>query len=257
MTVRLEYDDRGVTTITIARPEVKNALDGRLIAGLTARVGEIDPKARCVVLRSEGDAFCAGADIAWMRAMADNTFEENVANARALAAMFARLDELPMPLLTRVQGAAIGGGAGLVAVSDIAVASTGAVFAFSEVRLGILPAVISPYVVRRCGSAFTTAAFTTGVRFDASRALQAGLVDAVAAPDHLDHTLGSFIEGILASGPRAVNAAKRLVRDIASHPASEVRELTVERIAAAPVTAEGQEGLRAFLERRKPNWPTD
>ena len=136
---------------------MKNAFDAQLIAELTEAATAVDRSARCVVLRAEGDAFCAGADVAWMRSTADRTLEENVADSRALAEMFGALDALPMPLLARVQGHAIGGGAGLVAVADIAVASRDATFAFSEVRLGILPAVVSPYVVRKCGVAFTTA----------------------------------------------------------------------------------------------------
>ncbi|MGH2499586.1 MAG: enoyl-CoA hydratase-related protein [Candidatus Limnocylindria bacterium] len=252
--VRLETDERGVAWLTIARPEAKNAFDARLVAELTARLGELDPAARCVVIGSEGDTFCAGADVGWMRAMADYTLEENLADSRALAAMFARLDELPMPLLARVQGAAIGGGAGLVAVADLAVASLDAVFAFSEVRLGILPAVISPYVVRKCGPAFATAAFVTGVRFDARRAHQAGLVESLAAPGELDERLDHFIQTILAGGPRAVIAAKRLVRDVQGRRPDEVRDLTVERIADIRASDEGQEGLRAFLEKRAPRW---
>jgi methylglutaconyl-CoA hydratase len=254
MTVRLDADARGVATITLAKPDKKNAFDAELISELGARLGEIEPSARCVILQSEGDVFCAGADIQWMGSMVDYTQEENVADSRALAALFAKLDSLPMPLLARVQGAAIGGGAGLVAVADIAVASVAASFSFSEVRLGIVPAVVSPYVVRRCGPSFTTAAFVSGVRFDARRALQAGLVDAVEPPEHLDHTLDGFVQGILASGPRAVAAAKRLVREVAGQPPRDVRELTVERIAAVRVSDEGQEGMRAFLEHREPRW---
>ena len=254
MSVRLETDSRGVATITLAKPEVKNAFDAELIGELGSRVAEVDPAARCVVLRSEGEAFCAGADVRWMRSMVDYSEAQNLADSHGLAALFAQLDSLPMPLLARVQGIAIGGGAGLVAVADIAVASSAASFAFSEVRLGIVPAVVSPYVVRRCGPAFATAAFVSGVRFDASRALQAGLVDAVDAPDHIDHTLDGFVQGILAGGPAAVTTAKRLVREVAGRSPQEVRTLTAERIAAVRVSEEGQEGMRAFIERREPRW---
>ena len=204
-TVKLETDPRGVAWITLARPAVKNAFDAQLIAELTEAVRGIDPDTRCVVLRAEGDAFCAGADVAWMRSTVDRTLEENVADSRALAEMFRALDALPMPLLARVQGPAIGGGAGLVAVADIAVASRDATFAFSEVRLGILPAVISPYVVRKCGVAFTTAAFVTGMRFDAKKAEQVGLVSSVEDGHHeLDAKLDLFIQAILLGGPAAV-----------------------------------------------------
>ncbi|CAN5222583.1 enoyl-CoA hydratase-related protein [soil metagenome] len=254
MTVRLEADARGVTTITLARPEAKHAFDAELISELSARLADIEPSTRCVILRSEGDVFCAGADIGWMGSMVGYTQEENVADSGALASLFTQLDSLPMPLIARVQGAAIGGGAGLVAVVDIAVASSAASFSFSEVRLGIIPAVVAPYVVRRCGTSFTKAAFVSGVRFDARRARQSGLVDAVEVPEHLDHPLDGFVQDILASGPRAVAAAKQLVREVAGLTPREARELTVERIAAVRVSDEGQEGMRAFLERREPRW---
>ncbi len=252
--VRRDVDERGITWITLARPDVRNAFDAELVAQLTRALGQIDLASRAVVLRGEGEAFCAGADLNWMRGMADYGREENVADSRALAQMFRALDELPMPLLARVQGAAIGGGCGLVAVADIAVASTEATFAFAEVRLGILPAVVSPYVVRKIGFAHATALFVTGIRFDARRALDIGLVEAVTEPAQLDATLATYLDAVVAGGPQAVNAAKRLVRDVAGRPAAEVRDLTVERIAGSRVGAEGQEGMRAFLERRKPKW---
>jgi methylglutaconyl-CoA hydratase len=252
--VLLETDARGVASITLGRPERKNAFDAELIAQLTRAIGAVDPSSRAVVLRSAGDVFCAGADLEWMKSMVDFGLERNIADSRALAEMFGALDGLPMPLLARVQGAAIGGGAGLVAVTDIAVASTDATFGFSEVRLGIIPAVVSPYVVRKIGPAHATAAFVSGVRFDARRALEIGLVEAVEAPPELDAKLELYVDAILAGGPRAVNAAKRLVRDVAGRPAAEVRQHTIERIAALRVDAEGQEGMRAFLERRKARW---
>lgn len=252
--VRLEVDGRGISWITLARPEVRNAFDAGLIAQLSAILGRIDPTSRAVVLRSQGDAFCAGADLNWMRGMADGSLAENVADSRALAQMFRALDELPMPLLARVQGAAMGGGAGLVAVADIAIASTDAVFAFSEVRLGILPAVVSPYVVRKIGFPHATALFTTGMRFDAPRALEIGLIERVEEPANLDAKITFYLDAIVAGGPHAVNAAKRLVRDVAGRPVADVREMTVERIAGIRVSDEGQEGMRAFLERRKAKW---
>ncbi|GAC1460378.1 MAG: enoyl-CoA hydratase/isomerase family protein [Candidatus Limnocylindrales bacterium] len=252
--VGLAIDGRGVARITIARPERKNAFDAALIADLTRATLQVPADARCVVLGSEGDAFCAGADLEWMRGMAAYTLEENRADSAALAALFAALDELPMPLIARVQGAAIGGGAGLVAIADIAVATDDAVFTFTEVRLGILPAVISPYVVRRVGPAFATAAFTTGIRFDAHRAFEVGLVESVVHGHQLDEQVEAFVVAILAGGPQAVRAAKRLVREVSGRAPAEVRELTIERIAAIRVGDEGQEGMRAFLERRRPSW---
>ncbi len=252
--VRLDVDARGVAAVTLARPQVRNAFDAQLIGELTTVLGQIDRSARAVVLRTEGDAFCAGADLNWMRSIADYTLEQNVADSRALAHMFRHLDELPMPLLARVHGAAIGGGAGLVAVADLAIASTSAIFAFSETRLGILPAVVSPYVVRKIGFAHATALFVTGERFDADRAREIGLVEDVVSPEQLDERLEAKLQGILSAGPGAVVAAKRLVREVIGRRPDEVRDLTVERIAAIRVSPEGQEGIRAFLERRKPKW---
>jgi methylglutaconyl-CoA hydratase len=217
--VRFERDGRGVVWITLARPARRNAFDAEIIAGIVAALGQVDLSARAVVLAAEGDAFCAGADLNWMQGMVEYGLEQNMADSRALAEMFRALDGLPMPLLARVQGPAIGGGAGLVAMADIAVASTEAVFGFSEVRLGIIPAVISPYVVRKIGAGYATALFVTGMRFDAARAQQIGLV-----------------------------------REVAGRPIDQVRDMTIERIAALRVSAEGQEGMRAFLERRPARW---
>jgi methylglutaconyl-CoA hydratase len=252
--LRFETDARGVAWITIARAERKNVFDAALIDALTTTVGSVDPATRAVVLASEGDTFCAGADLKWMKSMVDYSLERNTADSRALATMFQAFDDLPMPLLARVQGAALGGGAGLVGVADIAVASTEAVFGFTEVRFGILPAVVSPYVVRKIGPAHATTLFTSGIRFDARRAQEIGLVEAVEAPEELDAKLELYIDAVVAGGPNAVKAAKRLVREVAGRPVADVRALTVERIAALRVSAEGQEGMRAFLERRKARW---
>src|SRR5438309_8215151 len=253
-TVTLSTESRGISRITIARPDRKNAFDAELIAQLTAAVGRVDRSARAVVLQSEGDTFCAGADVEWMRGMADYSLDENIADSKALAGMFRALYDLEMPLVARVQGAAIGGGAGLVAVADIAVASTEASFAFTETRLGILPAVVSPYVVRKIGPARATALFVTGARIDAARAHEIGLVERLAEPAELDAAVERVLAAILEGGPAAVNAAKRLVREVEGRAPADVADLTVERIAAIRVTAEGQEGLRAFLEKRKPRW---
>jgi methylglutaconyl-CoA hydratase len=253
-TVRLETDARGVARITIARPERRNAFDAELVSDLAGTISKIGRSTRVVVLQSEGDVFCAGADIEWMRSMAGYTRDQNVEDSRALAAMFRALYELEMPVVARVQGAAIGGGAGLVAVADIAVASTEATFAFTETRLGILPAVVSPYVVRKIGAAHAAALFVTGMRFDALRALELGLVEAIAEPPELDQRVDAIVSAILGAGPDATRAAKRLVRDVDGRALADVIDLTVERIAGARVSAEGQEGMRAFLERRAPRW---
>ena len=252
--VRVETDERGVARLVIARPERKNAFDAALIAELISAIARIDRSSRAVVLQSEGDTFCAGADIEWMRGTAGYSLEQNIADSTALARMFRALYDLEMPLVARVQGAAIGGGAGLVAVADIGVVSTEASFAFTETRLGILPAVVSPYVVRKIGPARATALFVTGSRIDAKRAHEIGLVERVVEPSDLDAAVGRVLEAIRSGGPKAVNAAKRLVREIEGRRIDEVTDLTVKRIAEIRVSEEGQEGLRAFLERRDPRW---
>lgn len=215
----------------------------------------VPPETRVVVLASDGDIFCAGADLDWMRGIARASREDQLSDSRRLAEMFAALDALPMPLVVRVQGPAYGGGVGLVAVGDIAVASASATFAFSEVRFGILPSVVSPYVVRKTGPAFATWAFTTGSRFDATRAREVGLVQAVVDQAALDQAVERCVEEILLGAPGAVREAKRLVRDVLGRAPAEARDLTIERIARARTSPEGQEGMRAFLEKRKPNWP--
>ncbi len=252
--VRLTTDARGIATLLLARPERKNAFDAALIAALTAAARAVPADARCAILAGEGDVFCAGADVAWMRSTVDRSEEENRRDAEDLAEMFAALDALPMPLVARVQGAAIGGGAGLAALAAVAVASRDATLGFSEVRLGILPAVISPYVVRRIGAARATALFVSGLRLDADRALALGLVDEVVEPEALDAAVVRWVEAVLAGSPRAVREAKRLARDVAGRTPAEARERTVDAIAQIRVSAEGQEGLRAFLEKRKPRW---
>jgi methylglutaconyl-CoA hydratase len=252
--IRVATDERGIARITIARADRKNAFDAGVIAELTAAVARVDRAARAVVLQSEGDTFCAGADIEWMRGMADFSLDDNLADTAKLAAMFRALYDLAMPLVARVQGAALGGGAGLVAVADVAVASTEASFAFTETRLGILPAVVSPYVVRKIGPARATALFVTGSRIDAKRAHEIGLVERLVEPSDLDAAVGRVLDAIVAGGPKAVNAAKRLVREVEGRPIDEVTDLTIKRIAEIRVSHEGQEGLRAFLERRDPRW---
>jgi methylglutaconyl-CoA hydratase len=186
--------------------------------------------------------------------MAGYSLDENIADSSALARMFRALYDLEMPLVARVQGAAMGGGAGLVAVADIAVASTEASFAFTETRLGILPAVVSPYVVRKVGPARATALFVTGSRIEAKRAHEIGLVERLVEPSDLDAAVGRVLDTIVSGGPKAINAAKRLVREVEGRPIGDVADLTVKRIAEIRVSHEGQEGLRAFLERRDPRW---
>lgn len=254
MAVRSERDARGIVRLTIARPEVRNAFDERVIAELAAAARDVPETARAVVLQSDGDVFCAGADLEWMKRMGTASYDQNVADARALAEMYAALDALPMPLVCRVQGAAIGGGAGLVAVTDLAIASSRAIFAFGEVRVGIVPSVVSPYVVRKIGPAHSTALFVTGERFDARRAYEVGLVQRVVEPQDLDAAVENTIGAILASAPDAVLTAKRLVREVLGRTPADARDLTIETIATIRATPDAREGFIAFLERRRARW---
>jgi methylglutaconyl-CoA hydratase len=249
--VLLERRD-AVATLTLNRPEVRNALSPELSAELTAVLGEVAlDDSRVVVLTGAGSAFCAGADIASMRAARDMTQADNVADAAALQAMLEALDTCPKPVVARVNGPAFGGGAGLVACADVAVCASGVTFAFSEVRLGIVPAVISPYVLRAVGPGHTRALFTTGARFDAAEAHRIGLVHRLAEPDGLDQAVGAAVAEFLACGPAAIAAAKRLLREATGGLAAD--DLP-QRIAALRASPEAQEGLTAFLERRRPAW---
>jgi len=237
--------DGPVYRVTLARPEQRNAFDAELIAELTqafSRVGD----ARVVLLTGEGPAFCAGADVEWQRSSIDLTYDENVEDAQRLYRMLEAIDGCPAPVVARVHGFALGGGSGLVACCDIAVAAPDAVFGFSEVRLGIIPAVISPFVLAKIGAGPARRYFLTGERFDAGTALRIGLVHEVAAQP--DAAVDAVIAAILESGPEAVRAAKRL---IAKRPRG--RD-TAEIAAGRRTSAEGQEGLRAFLERRRASW---
>jgi methylglutaconyl-CoA hydratase len=237
-----------VLRVTLARPERRNAFDAALIAELTDAFGAVGD-ARAVLLFGAGPSFCAGADVEWMRASADLSLEENVADALRLRAMLEAVDGCPAPVVASVHGHSLGGGCGLVACCDVAVAAADTVFAFSEVRLGIVPAVISPFVLARIGPGAARRYFATGERFDAATALRTGLVHEVVPPGELDGAVDRVLSELLAAGPEATRAAKRLVLDA---PLS--AEETARRIAERRTSAEGQEGLRAFLERREPAW---
>ena len=244
--LRVEQDG-DLLRVTMARPERRNAFDAELIAELTEAFSSIGDEVRAVVLAGDGPSFCAGADVEWQRASIDLTLDENVEDALRLYRMLAAVDACPAPLVARVQGYALGGGSGLVACADVVVSAPDATFGFSEVRLGIIPAVISPFVFARIGAGAARSLFVTGERFDAETALRIGLVDEVA--DDFDAAVESQVAAILKSGPEATRAAKRLTREQPSDP----RELA--RIAAGlRAGGEGQEGLRAFLEKRRPGW---
>ena len=242
--LRIERDD-DLLRVTLARPETRNAFDAELIAELAQAFVDVG-KARVVLLAGEGPSFCAGADVDWMRASIALDYDSNVADANALRGMLDALNRCPAPVVARVQGHALGGGAGLVACADIAVADEKAVFAFSEVKLGIIPAVISPFAIAKIGQSAARRYFLTGERFDAATALRIGLVHEVAGD--LDAAVEVVLAELRSAGPRAARHAKRLVLDAPDGPE------TARRIAERRTSEEGQEGLRAFLERRSPNW---
>jgi methylglutaconyl-CoA hydratase len=244
--------DGPVATVTINRPEIRNAIGPSVIAQLTQlfQVLSVDDT-RVVVLTGAGTAFSAGADIDWMRASRDLTMEQNVADAAAARTMFETVDTCLKPVVARVNGPALGGGVGLVACADIAIAAENAVFGFSEVRLGLIPAMISPYVLRSIGPGHARALFTSGRRFDAAEALRLGLVHEVVAADDLDAAVAATCAELLLAGPHAVAAAKRLVRDAT---ASWSLPDLAERLADLRARPEAQEGLSAFLEKRDPHW---
>lgn len=245
-----------VTTITLNRPEVRNAFNEEMIGELTefARSVPADGSVRAVVIAGAGTIFSAGADVQWMAKMVDYTHEQNLADARTAAAMFLAIDSLPVPVIGRVQGAALGGGSGLAAVCDVVVAAEDAVFGFTEVVLGILPAMISPYVLRKIGLSAAREWCLNGARFPASTAKEIGLVHDVVSAERLDLTVERHVQQFRKAAPSAVAATKRLLRDVAGHRPADVMAITVDAIARQRVSPEGQDGLRAFLEKRPPSW---
>jgi methylglutaconyl-CoA hydratase len=254
---RLELQFEGpVARVWLNRPEVRNAFDGLMVTELRKTLFDLRSvdTVRVIVLGGRGAAFCAGADLEWMRAMAGFSREENLREAQALADLFFTVYESPKPIVARVHGAALGGGAGLVAACDIPVAALGTRFGFTEARLGILPAVISPYVLGKIGESAARELFLTGERFEAVRAQEIGLVRAAVPEDDLDSAVEGRVHELLQAGPRAIAEVKALIREVAYRRVEDVQRYTVERIADIRVTPEGQEGMRAFLEKRKPYW---
>jgi methylglutaconyl-CoA hydratase len=249
--------DGPVATIWMNRPEVHNAFDETLIADLTAACRDLDAddSVRAVVLAGRGKSFSAGADLAWMKRAANYTVDENLADAGALAAMLRTLANMKKPTVARVQGAALGGGTGLTAACDIAIASSAAVFATSEVKFGIIPSAISPYVLRAIGPRQALRYFQSAERFDAARARELGLVHEVVAPEALDAKVAEVVASLLQCGPKAQAAAKDLIRAVAHQPIDDtVVADTVQRIAHLRATPEAREGVAAFLEKRAPDW---
>lgn len=248
--------DGNVVRVTLNRPEIRNAFNEELIAELTrwAESVKADASARVAVLAGAGKMFCAGADLAWMSKMVGYSHEENVRDARAMAQMFEALDQLPIPLIGRVHGAALGGGVGLAAVCDIVVAAEDAAFAFTEVKLGIMPAVISPYALAKIGRSAARELFLTGARFSAERAKEIGLVHAIGQEAELDRIIAKYVNDLVTSGPEAVAAAKQLIAEVASAPRTVAAEYTIDAIAERRVSKEGQDGMSAFLAKRPPSW---
>lgn len=249
-----------VATIWMNRPDLHNAFDETLIAELTAACIALDDDAdvRVIVLAGRGKSFSAGADLNWMRRAANNGLDDNLNDARALAGMLRTLAEMKKPTIARVQGAALGGGMGLAAACDIAVASTKAVFATSEVKFGIIPSAISPYVLRAIGARQATRYFQTAERIDAVRAREIGLVHEVTELEALDAKVAEIVAALLAGGPNAQAAAKDLIRAVANQPINHTLvEDTAHRIAHLRATPEAREGIGAFLDKRQPGWLAD
>lgn len=253
-----ELDGRGVATLTLNRPEVRNAFNGEMIEELVERVTDLPEGTRVLVLKGAGKVFCAGADLDWMRSMAGSSMDANTSDSATLQRMFSALDNCSVPVVARIHGAAMAGATGLVACCDIAIAEEPAVFAFTEVRIGLIPAVISPYVTRRVGYSFARSAFMTAERFDAKRAAAVGLIHRVVPSDRLDSAVDEAATELLQAAPGAVIAARDLVREVWGKSPEDAAAYTINAIAQRRVSEEGLEGVMSFLQKRKPAWfPAD
>ena len=254
----LTVDRRGgVARVTLDRPELRNAFDDVLVGKLTAvfRDLEIDESVRAVILAGNGPAFCAGADLNWMKRMAAYGYDENLADARALAGMLATLDRMPKPTIARVHGPVFAGGTGLVAACDIAVGTPEAKFCLSEAKLGLSPATISPYVIRAMGERMARRYFLTAEVFDAAEAYRVGMLSALVAAADLDATIEGLVKHLLDGGPQAHARIKELIRAVAQRPVDDALVAdTAKRIAEIRVSPEGKEGIAAFLEKRRASW---
>jgi methylglutaconyl-CoA hydratase len=247
-----------VEYLTLNRPEVRNAFNEDVIAELTAWAEGVEAARRdglrAVVLAGAGKVFCAGADLTWMSKMIHYTEAENLRDAMAMSRMFAALDRIPVPLIGRIHGAALGGGSGLAAVCDIVVAEESAVFGFTEVKLGILPAVISPFALAKIGRSAARELFLTGARFSAARAREIGLAHAVVPAAGLDAAVAGYVKEILTAAPEGIAAAKALIPEVWPRSVEDAMPITARAIATRRVSAEGQEGMKAFLEKRRAAW---
>ena len=254
--VLLNTDSHGIATVTLNREDKHNAFDDAIIAELTAKLKKVDadPAVRVVVLAAAGKTFCAGGDLNWMRSMATFSEKQNLDDALKLAELLETLDTLSKPTIARVNGPAYGGGVGLVACCDIAIATPAAKFALTEVRLGLVPAVISPYVIAAIGAHQARRYFLTAEPIEAQQAYDMGLIHEVVTPDILDETIGILVMALLKAGPKALASAKQLVAEQSGAETRDSKKRTAELIAKLRVSSEGQEGLSAFLEKRPPNW---
>jgi methylglutaconyl-CoA hydratase len=257
-TITFKTDDR-IARVTFCRPEIHNAFNSTMISEMTDVFGEIekDKGIRVVLLTGEGKSFCAGADLNWMRGVIKQTFDQNLAESNALAELFNKIYRCRRPVIGRINGAAIGGGTGFVAVCDMAIAARSAKFSFSEVKIGVVPACIGPYVVKKMGEGKARELFITGERMNAERAHEVGLVNKVVDDDQLDDAVDALVKTLLSSGPEAVAMAKKLVREVPGMTPAQFKPYTAEMIAKLRVSDEGQEGMDAFLNKRKPNWMTE
>jgi methylglutaconyl-CoA hydratase len=250
-------DERGVTTITLNRPEIHNAFNDELIAGLTEefKAMDSDDSVRLVILTGEGKSFCAGADLNWMKKMVDYSKEENIADSMNLANMFETMNNFSKPIIGKVNGAALGGGSGLVAICDYVIVDEEAKLGFTEVMLGLVPAVISPYVMAKIGHSNARNLFLTGERFGAEKALSIGLAHKVSLKRYFERDTEDAVKMFLKAGPSAQQMAKKLIFGVESRTDSEdIKNFTCETIAAMRISDEGQEGMNALLEKRKPSW---
>jgi methylglutaconyl-CoA hydratase len=245
-----------VERLVLNRPDVRNAFNDEMIAELAAWAAGAreDSTLRVVVMSGAGATFCAGADLTWMSSMVAYSLEDNVRDATVASEMFDALNRLPVPLIGRVHGAALGGGCGLVAVCDVVVADEKALFGFTETKLGILPAIIAPFALAKIGVSAARELFLTGMRFSAARAREIGLVHAIASAEWLDARVEDYVREVLTAGPTAIARAKDLIQQIAGRPPADVRDVTTQTIAKQRVSPEGQDGMRAFLEKRKAGW---
>ncbi|MEA3297161.1 MAG: enoyl-CoA hydratase/isomerase family protein [candidate division Zixibacteria bacterium] len=257
-TITYEKDDR-IARVTFNRPEIHNAFNGIVITEMTQVFSEIekDDDIRVVLLTGKGKSFCAGADLNWMRGVIKQSFEENLAESNALADLFHQIYTFKRPVIGRINGAAIGGGTGFVAVCDITIAARSAKFSFSEVKIGVVPACIGPYVVKKMGEGKARELFITGERMNGDRAYEVGLVNKVVDDEQLDVEVNNLIRSVLSSGPEAVAMAKKLVSEVPGMEPDEYKPFTAEMIARLRISDEGQEGMDAFLTKRKPKWVQD